>query len=33
LYVSRGKRLVGWVAAPPKLLAQVSTLPIATLRN
>ena len=33
LYVSRGRRLVGWVAAPPKLVARVSALPVATLRT
>ena len=33
LYVSRGRRLVGWVAAPPKLVARVSALPVATLRS
>jgi hypothetical protein len=33
LYVARGKRLVGWVAAPPKLVARVSSLPIATVHN
>lgn len=33
LYVARGTRLVGWVAAPPKLVARVSPLPVATLRT
>lgn len=33
LFVSRGKRLVGWVAASPKLLARASALPVATLRT
>lgn len=33
LFVARGKRLVGWVAAPPKLVARASGLPVATLRH
>jgi hypothetical protein len=33
LFVARGKRLVGWVGAPPKLLARASGLPIATVRR
>jgi hypothetical protein len=33
IYVSREKRLVGWVAAPPKLLARATALPVATLRT
>jgi hypothetical protein len=33
MFVSRGKRLVGWVAAPPSLIAKASSLPIATLRH
>jgi hypothetical protein len=33
LFVSRGKRLVGWVAAPPRLVARASGLPVATVRH
>lgn len=33
LFAARGKRLVGWVAAPPALVARASNLPIATLRQ
>lgn len=33
LYAARGKRLVGWVAAPPKLVARASRLPIAVVRS
>lgn len=33
LFVARGRRLVGWVAAPPTLLARASRLPVATLRH
>lgn len=33
MFVSRSSRLVGWVAAPPKLLARASALPIAKLRG
>lgn len=33
LFVARGKRLVGWVAAPPGLVARASGLPVATLRH
>lgn len=31
LFVARGTRLVGWVAAPPNLVARASGLPVATL--
>jgi hypothetical protein len=33
LFAARGKRLVGWVAAPPALVARASHLPVATLRQ
>ena len=33
LFASRGKRLVGWVAAPPSLVARASRLPVATVRH
>lgn len=33
MFVARGKRLVGWVAAPPALLAQATALPIAKLQR
>ena len=33
LFVARGRRLVGWVAAPPRLVARASRLPVATLRS
>ena len=32
MYAARGERLVGWVSAPPKLVARASHLPIARLR-
>lgn len=31
LFAARGKRLVGWVAAPPRLVARASHLPVATV--
>lgn len=33
LFASRGNRLVGWVAAPPHLVARASRLPVATVRS
>jgi hypothetical protein len=33
LFVSRGSRLIGWVAAPPRLLARAGSLPIAKVRS
>jgi hypothetical protein len=33
LFVSRGTRLVGWVAAPPRLLARAGSLPVAKVRS
>jgi hypothetical protein len=33
LFVARGKRLVGWVAAPPRIVAAASHLPVAKLRT
>jgi hypothetical protein len=33
MFVSRNRRLVGWVAAPPSLIARASSLPVATLRH
>ncbi len=33
LFAARGRRLVGWVAAPPALVARASKLPVATLRH
>jgi hypothetical protein len=32
MYAARGTRLVGWVAAPPALVASASELPVARLR-
>lgn len=32
MYAARGGRLVGWVAAPPALVARASDLPVARLR-
>lgn len=33
LFAARGKRLVGWVAAPPRLVARASRFPVATVRS
>lgn len=33
LFVSHGKRLIGWVSSPPSLIARVSALPIAKMRG
>jgi hypothetical protein len=33
LFASRGRRLVGWVEAPPQLVARASGFPIATVRS
>lgn len=33
LFAARGKRLVGWVAAPPSIVARASGLPVATVRT
>jgi hypothetical protein len=33
LFVSRGSRLIGWVAAPPRLLARAGSLPVAKVRS
>lgn len=33
LYVSRGTRLIGWVASPPRLIARASSLPTAKVRG
>ncbi len=32
LYAARGGRLVGWVSAPPRLVAHATALPVAQLR-
>jgi hypothetical protein len=31
LFAARGKRLIGWVAAPPSVVARASRLPVATM--
>ncbi len=33
LFAARGRKLVGWVAAPPRLIARASHLPVATVRS